>query len=64
MRYSIQLLLSAAIIAAATPALADDGEQIVVTANRTDMPVSRIGQSITVITEDDIETRQAVAAFV
>lgn len=60
MRFSIQLLLSAAIIAP-TPALADDGEHIVVTATRTERPLSEIGQSITVITEDDIQTRQSVA---
>lgn len=60
MRFSIQLLLSAAIIAPA-PALADDGEQIVVTATRNERPLSEIGQSITVITREDIETRQAVA---
>lgn len=60
MRFSIQLLLSAAIIAP-TPALADDGEHIVVTATRAEKPLSEIGQSITVITEDEIETRQSVA---
>jgi vitamin B12 transporter len=59
MRFSIQLLLSAAIMAP-TPALADDGEHIVVTATRAEKPLSEIGQSITVITGEDIETRQAV----
>lgn len=60
MRFSTYLLLTAAIIAP-TPALADDGEAIVVTATRAEKPLSEIGQSISVITQDDIETRQAVA---
>ena len=60
MRFSSYLLLSAAIIAP-MPALADDGEQIVVTAARVEKPLSEIGQSISVINQDEIETRQAVA---
>jgi vitamin B12 transporter len=62
MRFSNYLLLSAAAIAPA-PALADDGEYIVVTATRAETPLSEIGQSITVIPQEDIETRQAVAVI-
>lgn len=60
MRFSSYLLFTAAIITS-TPALADDGEQIVVTAARSEKPLSEIGQSITLITQDEIETRQAVS---
>ena len=60
MRFSKYLLLSASLLAC-TPALADDGEPIVVTAAREAKPLSKIGQSITLITQDEIETRQAVS---
>jgi vitamin B12 transporter len=36
------------------------GDQIVVTANRTAQPLSRVGQSISIIDADTIRTRQAV----
>jgi vitamin B12 transporter len=54
------LLLTAAAVAPA-PALADDGEHIVVTATRAETPLTEIGQSVTVIPQEDIVTRQAVA---
>ena len=60
MRLSKYLLFTASILAS-TPALADDGDAIVVTAARAAKPLSEIGQSISVITRENIETRQAVA---
>lgn len=60
MRSSKYVLLSASLLAC-TPALADDGEPIVVTAARDAKPLSKIGQSITLITQDEIETKQAVS---
>jgi vitamin B12 transporter len=62
MRFSSYLLLSAAVLTP-TPALADDGEHIVVTATRAETPMTEIGQSVTVIPQEDIETRQAVAVI-
>jgi len=42
---------------------ADDGanDTIIVTASRGETPLSQVGQSVTVITADDIETRQSTA---
>lgn len=56
------LLLSATVLSS-TAVYAEDstGEAIVVTATRAETPVSQVGQSVTVITEDDIRTRQTVA---
>jgi vitamin B12 transporter len=56
------ILLNATILSPAS-AYAEEtpGETIIVTANRGETPVSQVGQSVTVITEDDIETRQTVA---
>ncbi|MBO9724617.1 MAG: TonB-dependent receptor [Novosphingobium sp.] len=51
-----------------TPARADEaaldniGDNIVVTATRTETPVSEIGQSVSVVTRADIERTQAVTA--
>lgn len=42
----------------AAPALADEGGQIVVTANRAETPVSKVGLSVSVITADDITRLQ------
>ena len=53
------LLMFVAIIPAA--AHAEDGDTIVVSANRTQQPASAVAQSVTVITMDDITTRQSVA---
>ncbi len=57
-------LLGAAPFIAAAPAYADDiaNDTIVVTATRTETPVSEIGQSVSVITRGDIERTQAVTA--
>jgi vitamin B12 transporter len=56
------ILLTATIL---SPALAHAEEAaddtIIVTANRGETPVSEVGQSVTVITADEIETRQTVA---
>ena len=53
-------LLSVLLIAAATPAFADDtpDDTIVVTANRTEQPLSRVGQSVTVFDSAEIQTCQ------
>ncbi|MCF8708256.1 TonB-dependent receptor plug domain-containing protein [Rhizorhapis sp. SPR117] len=60
MRLSKYLILAATVL---TPvaAHADDGDQIVVTATRDARPLSQIGQSITVVTEDNIIMQQSVA---
>ncbi|MBK5264577.1 MAG: TonB-dependent receptor [Alphaproteobacteria bacterium] len=60
MRLSKYLILAAMVL---TPvaAHAEEGDQIVVTATRDSRPLSQIGQSITVITEDEIITQQSVA---
>lgn len=60
MRLSSYLFVTAAFFVSA-PAWADDGELIVVTATREEKPLSEIGQSVTVIDREEIETRQAVA---
>jgi vitamin B12 transporter len=43
---------------ASVPAFADEGEQIVVTANRVETPVSKVGLSVSIITADDIARLQ------
>lgn len=54
--FSIFLL---ATVATGAPALADEApDTIVVTANRTEQPLSRVGQTITVIDADEIQRRQ------
>lgn len=53
MRFSQCLLLSTALFAT-SPALADDGEPIIVTATRTEQPLSRVGQSVYVLESDTI----------
>lgn len=59
------LLLSAGILAAAAaciPALADDWpEAVVVTATRTPQPVEKTGDSISIITDSDLEAQQIVS---
>lgn len=56
------ILLTASILSPAI-ACAEEGtdDSIIVTANRGETPVSEVGQSVTVITANDIKTRQAVA---
>ena len=56
------LLLSAATlpaVAVPTAAWAEDAETIIVSANRTQQSTSEVAQSVTVITLDDIATRQS-----
>src|SRR3546814_15586242 len=59
MRISKSLVLAASVLA---PALAQaaEGDQIVVTATRAEKPLSQIGQSITIISQDEITARQSV----
>ncbi len=56
------ILLTATILSP-TIVYADDGDNatIIVTANRDKTPLSQVGQSVTIITADDIKRRQAVA---
>lgn len=56
------ILLTATMLSPAI-ALADKGDDatIIVTANRGETPLSQVGQSVTIITADDIKRRQAVA---
>lgn len=53
------LLLTAALTPAA--AYADDADPIIVSANRTQQPASEVAQAVSVITLDEIITRQSVA---
>lgn len=53
------LLMSVAIIPA--NARAEDSDTIIVSANRTQQSTSEVAQSVTVITLDDVTTRQSVA---
>lgn len=56
------LFLLSSALAVSTPAIADEaGGQIVVTATRTETPITQVGQSVSVITRDDIERTQAIA---
>jgi vitamin B12 transporter len=59
------LLFLTASLLAATPALAEEAspDGIVVTATRTPEPLREIGQSISVVTRDEIERTQAVQAI-
>jgi vitamin B12 transporter len=54
-------ILSPVVISAAAHAEEGKDKTIIVTANRGEKPASEVGQSVTVITADDIETRQTVA---
>ncbi len=56
------ILLTATMLSP-TIAYADDSDNatIIVTANRDETPLSQVGQSVTIITADDIKRRQAVA---
>lgn len=57
------LFLLGSALAISTPALAEEvGDPIVVTATRTEMPLSQIGQPVSVVTRADIERIQAVQA--
>ncbi|WP_404482237.1 TonB-dependent receptor plug domain-containing protein [Novosphingobium sp. BL-52-GroH] len=70
------LFLIGTALAASTPAMAQDApyadegvmptatriEPLVVTANRTPTPITQVGQSITVVTRDEIERTQATTA--
>jgi vitamin B12 transporter len=55
------ILLTATLLSSNSAYAQDDSDIIVVTANRSETPLSHVGQSITVITADDIETRQSAA---
>ena len=56
------LFLLSSALAVSTPAIANEaGGQIVVTATRTETPITQVGQSVSVITRDDIERTQAIA---
>lgn len=57
------LFLLGSALVAATPAVADEvDDTIVVTATRTEMPLSEIGQSVSVVTREEIERVQAIQA--
>lgn len=57
------LFLLGSSLVAATPALADEvDDTIVVTATRTETPLSQIGQSVSVVTREEIERFQATQA--
>jgi vitamin B12 transporter len=68
------LFLIGTALAVSTPALAQDNDEIViadlranpagivVTANRTPTPIAQVGQSISVVTRDEIERTQATTA--
>lgn len=57
------LFLIGTALAVSTPALAQEAApQIVVTANRTPTPITQVGQSISVVTRDEIERSQATTA--
>ncbi|WP_411290234.1 TonB-dependent receptor plug domain-containing protein, partial [Sphingorhabdus sp.] len=62
MRLFKTILLTASIMSPVV-AHADDGanDTIIVTASRGETPLSQVGQSVTVITADDIKTRQSTA---
>lgn len=62
MRIFKTVLLSATILSPAI-AYADDNadDTIIVTASRSETPLSQVGQSVTIITADDIKTRQSTA---
>ncbi len=55
--------LAVSALGLASPALAADaGDTIVVTATRTEAPLSQVGQSVSVVTREDIERQQSVSA--
>lgn len=56
------LLSSISLFALASPSFADDTETVVVTATRTPQPLSRTGQSLTVITAEGLEGQQVNVA--
>ena len=57
------LFLLGSALVVATPALADEADEtIVVTATRIDTPLSEVGQSVSVVTREDIERIQAIQA--
>ncbi|HKT84524.1 MAG TPA: TonB-dependent receptor [Novosphingobium sp.] len=57
------LFLLGSAFVVATPALADEADDtIVVTATRTETPLSEVGQSVSVVTRDDIERTQSMQA--
>lgn len=58
MRFSSILLLTTALLAPATAAHADEADAIVVTATRSEQPLSRIGQSVTVLDAETIRSAQ------
>lgn len=55
------ILLTATILSPSIACAEDDGETIIVTAGRGETPLSQVGQSVTVITADDIKSRQSTA---
>ena len=56
------ILLSATILSPAIAHAEDNGsDTIIVTASRSETPLSQVGQSVTVITAEDIATRQTTA---
>jgi vitamin B12 transporter len=61
-RFFKTILLTATVLSPAM-AYADEGsnDTIIVTASRGDTPLSQVGQSVTVISADEIKTRQTVA---
>jgi vitamin B12 transporter len=60
MRFSSVFWVSCSVVALALPcvAQADEGEQIVVTATRSETPLSAVGQSVSVIDASDIARLQ------
>lgn len=57
------LFLVGSALVIATPALADEADDtIVVTATRVETPLSEVGQSVSVVTREDIERTQATQA--
>src|SRR3546814_2953470 len=57
-----RILLFSTVILAATAAQASGSgeEQIIVTATRSEQPLSRIGQAVTVVTQQDLAREQGV----
>lgn len=55
------ILLTATILSPVVVHAEDGGDFIIVTASRTETPISQVGQSVTVITAEDIKTRQSTA---
>lgn len=62
MHFFKTILLAATILSPAIAHAEDaDSDNIVVTASRGETPLSQVGQSVTIITADDIQTRQSTA---